>query len=58
MKMPQSGYARDPRKCVRFRVKVTRQTQFWGAIGRKPVPTFADRAPDDGGMPRELNNEY
>jgi hypothetical protein len=26
MKMPQSCYARDPRKCVRFRVTVTRQT--------------------------------
>src|SRR5437016_2353119 len=40
MKMPQSGYARDPRKCVRFRVKVTRQTQFWGAIGRKTGAHF------------------
>src|SRR5271156_1452644 len=35
MKMPCICFARDPRKCERFRDKIARRLKIGGAIGRK-----------------------
>ena len=53
MKMLSPCFARDPRKCGRFRDQITRQSKIGGAIGRKTGTHFSDRAHRWSGRLRE-----
>jgi hypothetical protein len=50
--------SRDPRKCARFRDKITRQFEFWGAIGRKTGTQLLLIAPRAGRQAEGNTDEY